>query len=154
MITAVFALAAGLILLLGALSPLGGVRLGESRREEPRRSRLAPSTALVFADSERERVKIEDPCTVDRELPDTGGIGGFLQDFGLSRWTMPPASSTPAARSCCWRCSTTRDRFEEEHGADPARPPCSARPHSGYEVSVTVTAAATGRGLAAQPGIP
>jgi MFS family permease len=123
-ITAVFALAAGLILLAGALSPLRGVSTRGVAAGVAVAAAVVALYGIVFAGSERERVKIEDPCTVDRDLPDTGGIGGFLQDFGLSRLD-DAACELDASREELLLAlfdDEARDRFEEEHGVDPRSP--------------------------------
>ncbi len=44
---------------------------------------LAVTYGLLDASTGTERVPIADPCQ-DRELPDTGGIGGILQDVSLA----------------------------------------------------------------------
>ena len=82
-VTAALALAAALVLLWGALAPARGVRRIAIAAASGAAIAATAAYGVAFANSERETVKIEDPCTADRDLPDTGGIGGFLQDRSL-----------------------------------------------------------------------
>jgi hypothetical protein len=123
-VTAAFALAAALVLLWGALTP--GVWVARRAVAGAAVAALlgVGAYAVAFSGSERERIAIADPCTADRDLPDTGGIGGFLQDFGLARLD-DAACELDASREELLLAlfdDEARDRFEEEHGVDPRSP--------------------------------
>lgn len=120
-VTAAFALAAALVLIWGALAPGAWIRRGAVMGSAILALCASAGYALAYSQSERERVKIEDPCTVDRELPDTGGIGGFLQDLsleGLDRAACEFGSSREELLLALFD-DELRDEFEEEHGEDP-----------------------------------
>lgn len=127
-ITGAMALAAALVLLAGR-----GGATAEARRAAEARRRPLGATALVagfallafaaaFAESERERVRVLDPCTAERSDPGSGGIGGFLQDrslealdraacsFGSSREELLLALVDP----------DEREDFERRYGEDPS----------------------------------
>jgi hypothetical protein len=97
---------------------------GAARAEPSAGAAAIAATAaygIAFADSERETVRIEDPCTVDRDLPDTGGIGGALQDFSLEaldRAACELGSSREELLLALFD-DDARDRFEDRHGEDP-----------------------------------
>jgi hypothetical protein len=77
--------------------------------------------AVVFAGSERERVKIEDPCSVDRESPDTGGITGALQDFSLDAMddAACEAGSSREELALALVNDELAEDYEEKYGEDP-----------------------------------
>lgn len=79
-VTAGLALAAAMLLLAGVLAPARGVAGGAVAGAALAAAVVAGGYGVAFAGSEREREHIEDPCTAERVAPDTGGIGGFLQD--------------------------------------------------------------------------
>jgi MFS family permease len=119
--TAAMALLASLLLLWGALVPESGVR-----RSTVFASALVALIGLAayggaFANSERETVKIEDPCTVDRELPDTGGIGGFLQDRSLQALDRAACHFGSSREELLLALvdDDERDAFERKYGEDP-----------------------------------
>jgi MFS family permease len=66
-------------------------------------------------------VRILDPCTAKRKLPQTGGLGGFLQDQAL-RLLDSTACKYHATREELVLALTSdaeAKRFEQEHGVDP-----------------------------------
>jgi MFS family permease len=68
-------------------------------------------------------VKIQDPCTAKRKLPQTGGLGGFVQDQVL-RLLDSTACKYHATREELVLALTSdaeAKRFEEEHGVDPRK---------------------------------
>lgn len=120
-VTAGLALAAALILLAGALAPARGVSLGPIAAGAACALLAAGVYGLVFSRSERERVAIADPCTVDRNLPDTGGIGGLLQDVSLQaldRAACEFGSSREELLLALFN-DEEQDRFEDKYGEDP-----------------------------------
>ena len=119
--TAALALAAALILLAGALAPARGVALGPIAAGAACALIAAAVYGVVFSNSERERVAIADPCSVDRNLPDTGGIGGLLQDVSLQaldRAACDFGSSREELLLALFN-DDEQDRFEERYGEDP-----------------------------------
>ncbi len=82
-VTAGLALAAALVLLWGALAPAVGLRRTAVASAGIAALLVAAGYGVAFGASQRETVKIGDPCE-DRELPSTGGIGGALQDLSLA----------------------------------------------------------------------
>ncbi len=130
-ITAAFALAAALVMLWGTPAPVDAkARESATRHTGPRRAGAGAAAvavaaaalyAVLFAGSERERIPIADPCTVERDLPETGGIGGFLQDISLQaldRAACELGSSREELLLALFD-DEARDRFEERHGEDP-----------------------------------
>lgn len=81
--TAAMALGAAMVLLWGASAPPGGFGRGAVALCAALAATGAFAYAVAFADSERESVAIQDPCNAEREDPDSGGLGGFLQDRSL-----------------------------------------------------------------------
>ena len=122
-VTAAFALAAALVLLWGALAPGAGSRARSAvaaagavcARWRP------PPTASPSPTPSARRVKIEDPCTADRDLPDTGGIGGFLQDRSLEALDRAACEFGSSREELLLALfdDERRDEFEEEYGEDP-----------------------------------
>jgi hypothetical protein len=123
-ITAAFALAAALVMLWGAVAPGAWI----ARRAVAGAAAVAIAAgavyAVAFAGSERERIPIADPCTADRDLPDTGGLGGELQDFALSRLD-DAACELGSSREELLLALFDDDaaqRFEDKYGEDPRSP--------------------------------
>ena len=117
-VTAGLALLAALILLSGAL----GVALA---RPVVASAAVASVAALagygiVFAARGQETVPIRDPCQ-DRDLPDTGGIGGFLQDQSLAALDRAACDFGSSREELLLALFDDRlqHEFEEEHGVDP-----------------------------------
>jgi MFS family permease len=68
-----------------------------------------------------EQVKILDPCTAKRKLPQTAGLGGFLQDQAL-RLLDSTACKYHSSREQLVLALTSdaeAKKFKEEHGVDP-----------------------------------
>jgi hypothetical protein len=120
-VTAGLALAAAALLLAGALAPARGVALAPLAAGTAAAVIAVGVYGAVFAGSERERYRILDPCTADRDLPDTGGIGGLLQDFSLQaldRAACEFGSSREELLLALFN-DEERDRFEEKYDEDP-----------------------------------
>ncbi|MFN2612281.1 MAG: hypothetical protein ABR536_02800, partial [Solirubrobacterales bacterium] len=121
-ITGALALIAAVILLSGfaATGRLGGALLVGGAVAA---FACAGVYGVAYQRSDRERVKIGDPCA-DRSLPEAGGIGGLLQgvslqaldrtacDFGSSREELLLAIFDQKLRS----------EFEHKYGKDPRSP--------------------------------
>jgi MFS family permease len=119
-VTAGLALLAALLLLWGALAPAGGVA-----RPAIAAASIAALLTMVgygaaFADSERETVKIGDPCE-DRDLPDTGGITGEFQELSLEALDRAACNLDASREELLLALFDDRlqERFEEEHGVNP-----------------------------------
>jgi MFS family permease len=123
-ITAAFALAAALVMLWGAIAPGAWI----ARRAVAGAAAVAllagAAYGVAFAGSERERIPIADPCTADRDLPDTGGIGGVLQDFALSRLDEAACELGSSREELLLALfdDVAADRFEQKYGEDPRSP--------------------------------
>jgi hypothetical protein len=120
-VTAAFALAAALVLIWGALRPGAWIRRGAVMGSAILALLASAGYAIAYSQSERERVKIEDPCSVDRDLPDTGGIGGFFQDLSLQALDRAACEFGSSREELLLALfdDELRDEFEEEYGEDP-----------------------------------
>ena len=119
--TAGFALAAALLLLSGALAPARGIA-----RTAVAVAALAGAVSLAFygvafAGSERERARIQDPCNADRDLPDTGGITGFLQDRALETLDEAACEAGSSREELLLAIADEdlADDYERRYGEDP-----------------------------------
>jgi MFS family permease len=123
-VTAGFALVAALVMLWGAVAP--GAWIARRAVAGAAAAALAAGAvyAVAYSGSERERIPIEDPCTADRNLPDTGGIGGALQDFALSRLDEAACELGSSREELLLALfdDQARDRFEQKYGKDPRSP--------------------------------
>jgi hypothetical protein len=119
--TAAMALLAAMLLLSMALAPGRGVAAGAVAASAFCALLAVGVYGVVFANSERERVVIEDPCTVDRDLPSTGGIGGFLQDRSLEALDRAACEFGSSREELLLAIfdDTERDRFEDKYHEDP-----------------------------------
>lgn len=120
-VTAALALAAGLILLAGALAPARGVAGGALAGAILAALLVTGGYTVVFAGSERERVRIQDPCRADRDLPDTGGIGGFFQDRALETLDEAACDSGSSREELLLAIADEdlADDYERRYGEDP-----------------------------------
>jgi hypothetical protein len=123
-ITAGFALAAALVMLWGAVAP--GAWIARRAVAGAAVAALAAGAvyAVAYSGSDRERIAIQDPCTADRDLPDTGGIGGALQDFALSRLDDAACELGSSREELLLALfdEDARERFEDKYGKDPTSP--------------------------------
>jgi hypothetical protein len=123
----------GAFLITGALGLLAALAIAPL--PPPRRTAaalgvagaLAVGTPVAFAVLHHElapkTVPILDPCTAQRKLPQTGGLGGFLQDQAL-RLLDRTACQYHASREELVLGLTSDDdakRFKERHGVDPRK---------------------------------
>lgn len=119
-VTGALALIASVILLSGFPARIGGALLVGGAIAA---FACAGVYAVAYQRSDRERVKIADPCK-DRDLPDPGGLGGLLQgvslealdrtacDFGSSREELLLAIFDDKLRK----------EYEDKYGEDPRSP--------------------------------
>ncbi|MFL5907099.1 MAG: MFS transporter [Solirubrobacterales bacterium] len=118
-VTAALALLAALILLSGALEPAAVTRPAVAVAAA---AALAATAAygVAFASSTQETVPIGDPCQ-DRQLPDTGGITGELQDISLAALDRAACSFGSSREELLLALFDDRiqHKFEEEHGVNP-----------------------------------
>jgi MFS family permease len=119
-VTAALALAAALVLLWGALAPAAGVARTAIAGAAIAAVLAATAYGVAFARSDRETVPIGDPCQ-DRNLPDTGGITGELQDISLTALDRAACNLGSSREELLLALfdDRLRDKFEDEHGADP-----------------------------------
>jgi hypothetical protein len=104
----------------GALAPGAWVRRGAVLVSAVVALAGTAAYAVAYSQSERERVKIQDPCHADRDLPDTGGITGFLQDETLQRMD-EVACDIGAGREellLAFFDDELGEKFKEDHGVD------------------------------------
>nr|MBA2545536.1 MFS transporter [Solirubrobacterales bacterium] len=120
-VTAALALAAALILLAGALSPSRGVAGGALAASIAAALIVTAGYGVAFAGSERERVRIQDPCRADRDLPGTGGIGGFFQDRALETLDEAACESGSSREELLLAIANEdlADDYERKYGEDP-----------------------------------
>jgi MFS transporter len=123
-VTGGFALAAALVMLWGAVAP--GAWIARRAVAGAVAAALAAGAvyAIAFSGSERERIPIKDPCTADRDLPDTGGIGGAIQDFALTRLDDAACELGSSREELLLALfdQDARERFEQKYGEDPRSP--------------------------------
>jgi MFS family permease len=119
-VTAALALAAALVLLWGALAPAVGVRRTAVASAAIAALLLAAGYGVAFGASERETVKIGDPCQ-ERELPSTGGIGGALQDLSLAALDRAACDFGSSREELLLALfdDQRREDFEDKYGEDP-----------------------------------
>jgi hypothetical protein len=119
-VTALMALAGALVLLWGALSPTAGVRRAAVATAALVGIAATAAYGVVFAGSERETVALSDPCE-ERELPDTGGIGGLFQDLSLEALDRAACDFGSSREELLLALfdDELQDQFEQEHGVDP-----------------------------------
>jgi MFS family permease len=117
-VTAALALLAALFLLSGAL----GAALARPAVATAAVASIAALAGygIVFAAKGQETVPIRDPCQ-DRNLPDTGGISGFLQDQSLAALDRAACSFHSSREELLLALFDDRlqKQFEEEHGVNP-----------------------------------
>jgi MFS family permease len=119
-VTAGLALLAALILLWGALAPAGAVARPAIATAAIAALLAASAYGVAYADAGRETVKIGDPCE-DRDLPDTGGITGELQDISLAALDRAACSLGSSREELLLALFDDRlqDEFEEKYGENP-----------------------------------
>jgi MFS family permease len=118
-VTAALALAAALILFSGALGAVGLVRRSIAGAGAAA-ALAAGGYGIAFAASNQATVPIRDPCQ-DRQLPDTGGISGELQDISLSALDRAACSFGSSREELLLALFDDRlqHKFEQEHGVNP-----------------------------------
>ena len=119
-VTSGLALLAALILLSGALGAASvivrrGVALAGAAAIA-----AAAGYGVAFATSNQETVPIRDPCQ-DRQLPDTGGISGALQDASLAALDRAACQFGSSREELLLALFDDRlqHKFEQEHGVNP-----------------------------------
>lgn len=119
--SAVMALAAALLLLFGALAPSAGVRRRVVACAAAAAIVLA-GYAILFADSERKTIAIQDPCEAEREDPGSGGITGFLQDRSLEALDRAACEYGSSREELLLALvdEDEREDFERKYGEDPS----------------------------------
>src|SRR5262245_26638022 len=119
-VTAALSLIAALVLLGGALAP--AVRLARPAIASAALAAVlaAAGYGIAFARSDQETVPIRNPC-LDRQLPDTGGITGSLQDISLAALDRAACSLGSSREELLLALfdDDLQKKFEEEHGKNP-----------------------------------
>jgi hypothetical protein len=79
--------------------------------------------AIVHRELAPAQVRILDPCTAKRKLPQTGGLGGFLQDQALRLLDTTACRYHASREELVLGLTSAADakRFEERHGVDPRK---------------------------------
>ena len=118
-VTAALALAAALILLSGALGAAALVRRSIAGAGAAA-ALAAAGYGIAFAASNQTTVPIRDPCK-ERQLPDTGGITGQLQDISLAALDRAACSFGSSREELLLALFDDRlqHKFEQEHGVNP-----------------------------------
>ena len=117
-VTSVLALLAALVLLSGAL----GGAIARPAVTAAAAAAIAASAGygIAFASTSQVVVPIRDPCK-DRQLPDTGGITGALQDISLSALDRAACTFGSSREELLLALFNDRlqHKFEEEHHVNP-----------------------------------
>jgi hypothetical protein len=118
-VTAVLALLAALILLSAALGAAALVRRSIAAAGATA-ALAAAGYGVAFAASDQPTVPIRDPCQ-DRQLPDTGGITGELQDISLAALDRAACSFGSSREELLLALFDDRlqHQFEQEHHVNP-----------------------------------
>lgn len=119
-VTGALALIAAVILLTGFPGRIGGALLVGGAIAA---IACAGVYAVAYQRSDRERVKIGDPCK-DRDLPDPGGLGGLLQGVSLTaldRTACDFGSSREELLLAIFDDKLRKD-YEDKYGKDPRSP--------------------------------
>lgn len=115
-------LIAGGLALLGAvlLLPGGGLRAGAVAAAAVVAAAAPVAYAALHAAEQPQPVAIADPCE-DRELPDTGGIAGFLQDRALQALDAAACRLGSSREELVLGLASDEaaERFQDRHGVDP-----------------------------------
>jgi MFS family permease len=119
-VTAALALVAALVLLSGALG--GALAVARPAVATAGIAALAAAAGygIAFAATPQKTVHIGDPCQ-DRQLPDTGGISGEIQNLSLSALDRAACSFGSSREELLLALFDDRlqHKFEKEHGVNP-----------------------------------
>ena len=121
-VTAVLALIAALVLFSGATAA-GAIARPAVATAGIAALLAAAGYGVAYASSPRETVPIGNPCD-DRELPDTGGISGDIQDISLAALDRAACNIGSSREELLLALfdDRLREKFEEEYGVDPRSP--------------------------------
>lgn len=119
-VTAGLALIAALVLLSGALGAAALVARPAVAAAAIAALAAAAGYGIAYASTSRETVHIGDPCQ-DRQLPDTGGISGEIQNISLAALDRAACSFGSSREELLLALFDDRlqHKFEEEHGVNP-----------------------------------
>ena len=78
-------------------------------------------------------MKVQDPCRAERDLPDTGGIGGFFQDRALETLDEAACESGSSREELLLAIADEdlADDYERKYGEDPRSIGFLGRPGDG-----------------------
>ncbi len=116
LVTGALALLGGLVVLPGSSARVTRLSVGIAAAALA----LSGAQAIAAASAEPAPVEIADPCQ-ERDLPQTGGIGGIVQDValvGLDRAACEFGSSREELAIALVDDDAAK-RYQEEHGVDP-----------------------------------
>ncbi|HEX3562981.1 MAG TPA: MFS transporter, partial [Solirubrobacterales bacterium] len=119
-VTSGLALLAALILLSGALGAAAVIARRVVAAAAAAAIAAAAGYGIVFAASNQETVPIRDPCQ-ERQLPETGGISGALQDASLAALDRAACNFGSSREELLLALFDDRlqHKFEQEHGVNP-----------------------------------
>jgi hypothetical protein len=119
-VTAALALLAALILLSGAAGAAAAVTRPAVAAAGAAALFAAAGYGVAYASSSQETVPIGDPCQ-ERQLPDTGGITGQIQDISLAALDRAACSFGSSREELLLALFDDRlqHKFEQEHGVNP-----------------------------------
>jgi hypothetical protein len=119
-VTSGLALLAALILLSGALGAAAVIARRTVAAAAAAAIAAAAGYGIVFAASNQETVPIRDPCQ-ERQLPETGGISGALQDASLAALDRAACNFGSSREELLLALFDDRlqHKFEQEHGVNP-----------------------------------
>jgi hypothetical protein len=119
-VTSALALIAALILLSGAIGAAAVITRRGAAAAGATAIAAAAGYGVAFAASNQETVPIRDPCQ-ERQLPETGGISGALQDASLAALDRAACSFGASREELLLALFDDRlqHKFEEEHGVNP-----------------------------------
>lgn len=119
-VTAALALLAALLLLSGALGASAVLKRPAVATAAVAAVAAAAGYGVAYASSSRETVPIGNPCQ-DRQLPETGGISGEIQDISLAALDRAACRFGSSREELLLALfdDRLRRKFEEEHGVNP-----------------------------------
>ena len=122
-VTSALALVAALALLSGALARAGTLARPAVGAAAIAALGAAAGYGVAFAASAETTIPIRDPCR-ERQLPETGGVTGQLQDISLTALDRAACNLGVGREELLLAIvdDRLRRKFEQEHGVDPRSP--------------------------------
>jgi hypothetical protein len=122
-VTSALALVAALVLLSGALGRAGALARPALSAAAIAALVAAAGYGIAFAAASQTTIPLRNPCQ-ERQLPETGGITGQLQDISLSALDRAACNLGVGREELLLAIvdDRLRKKFEQEHGVDPRSP--------------------------------